>query len=90
MTKVHIISKPKAGNTQEDAMDKLSITSAIIPTKIHHMNLNMRKSDKMRNCPVIFKPVNLKGNQLWIFTGKTNAEAEVPMLRASGCEELTH
>ena len=45
-------------------MDKLSITSAIIPTKIHHMNLNMRKSDKMRNCPVIFKPVNLKGNQL--------------------------
>ena len=26
------------------------------------------------------KPVNLKGNQPWIFTGRTNAEAEAPVL----------
>ena len=26
------------------------------------------------------KPVNLKGNQSWIFIGRTNAEAEAPML----------
>ena len=26
------------------------------------------------------KPVNPKGNQPWIFTGKTNVEAEVPIL----------
>ena len=26
------------------------------------------------------KPVNLKGNQTWIFTGRTNAEAETPIL----------
>ena len=26
------------------------------------------------------KPVNPKGNQPWIFTGRTDAEAEVPML----------
>ena len=26
------------------------------------------------------KPVNPKGNQLWIFTGRTDAEAEVPIL----------
>ena len=26
------------------------------------------------------KPVNPKGNQLWIFTGKSAAEAEVPKL----------
>ena len=26
------------------------------------------------------KPVNLKGNQSWIFTGRTDAEAENPML----------
>ena len=26
------------------------------------------------------KPVNPKGNQLWIFIGKTDAEAEVPIL----------
>ena len=26
------------------------------------------------------KPVNLKGNQYWIFTGRTNAETEAPIL----------
>ena len=26
------------------------------------------------------KPVNPKGNQSWIFTGRTDAEAEVPIL----------
>ena len=26
------------------------------------------------------KPVNPKGNQPWIFTGKTNTEAEAPIL----------
>ena len=26
------------------------------------------------------KPVNLKGNQPWIFFGRTGAEAEVPIL----------
>ena len=26
------------------------------------------------------KPVNPKGNQLWVFIGRTDAEAEVPML----------
>ena len=33
--------------------------------------------------PMDFKdihPVNLEGNQLWIFTGRTDAEAEVPIL----------
>ena len=33
------------------------------------------------------KPVNLKGNQPWIFIGRTDAEAEAPIL---SCEELTH
>ena len=27
-----------------------------------------------------FKPVNPKGNQPWIFTGRTDGEAEVPIL----------
>ena len=27
------------------------------------------------------KPVNLKGNHLWIFTGKSDAEAEVPIFQ---------
>ena len=29
------------------------------------------------------KPVNSKGNQPWIFTGRTDAEAEAPILRPS-------
>ena len=35
------------------------------------------------------KPVNLKGNQSWIFTRRTNAEAESPIL-ATWCKELTY
>jgi len=31
------------------------------------------------NCKAI-KPVNLKGNHSWIFIGRTDAEAEVPIL----------
>ena len=36
------------------------------------------------------KPVNLKGNQSWMFTGRTDAEAETPILVATWCEEPTH
>ena len=35
------------------------------------------------------KPVNPKGNQPWIFIGRTDAEAEAPTL-ATWCEKLTH
>ena len=35
------------------------------------------------------KPVNPKGNQPWIFIGRTDAEAETPILCPSECEELT-
>jgi len=35
------------------------------------------------------KPVHPKGNQSWIFSGRTDAEAEAPIL-ATQCEELTH
>ena len=36
------------------------------------------------------KPVNPKGNQSWIFTGRTDVEAETLILLATWCEELTH
>ena len=36
------------------------------------------------------KLVNPKGNQLWIFIGKSDVEAETPILLATCCEELTH
>ena len=35
------------------------------------------------NCKEI-KPVNLKGNQPWIFTGRTDAEAEAPKVWLTG------
>ena len=36
------------------------------------------------------KPVNPKGIQSWIFTGRTDAETDVPIVLATWCEELTH
>jgi len=36
------------------------------------------------------KPVNPKRNQFWIFIGRTDAEAEVPIHWATWWEELTH
>ena len=36
------------------------------------------------------KPVNSKGNQPWIFIGRTDAEADAPILWPTWCEELTH
>ena len=39
--------------------------------------------EKTHECPLDskeIKPVNLKGNQPWVFTGRTDAEAEAPIL----------
>ena len=36
------------------------------------------------------KPVNSKGNWPWIFIGRTDAEAETPILWPYWCEKLTH
>ena len=36
------------------------------------------------------KPVNPKGNQSWIFIGRTNAEAEAPIFWPPDGEESTH
>ena len=36
------------------------------------------------------KPVNPKGNQPWVFTGRTGADTETPILWSTWCEELTH
>ena len=36
------------------------------------------------------KPINPKGDQSWIFIGRTDAEAETPSTLPTWCEELTH
>ena len=36
------------------------------------------------------QPVHLKGDQSWVFIGRTEAEAQTPVLWPPECEELTH
>ena len=36
------------------------------------------------------QPVHPKGDQSWVFIGRTDVEAETPILLATSCEELTH
>ena len=36
------------------------------------------------------KPVSPKGNQPWIFTGRTDREAEAPVILVTWCKQLTH
>ena len=36
------------------------------------------------------KPFSPKGNQSWIFIGRTNTAAEIPNTLATWCEEMTH
>ena len=36
------------------------------------------------------KPVHLKGNQPWIFIGRTDAETEASILLTIWCKQLTH
>ena len=45
---------------------------------------------KLANIKKEIQPVNPKGNQSWIFIGRTDAEAETPNTFATWCEELTH
>ena len=45
--------------------------------------------DSPLDCKEI-KPVYPKGNQSWIFTGRTDVEAEAPNTLTTWCEELTH
>ena len=36
------------------------------------------------------QPVHSKGDQSWVFFGRTDAKAETPILWPPSCEELTH
>ena len=36
------------------------------------------------------QPVLSKGNQFWVFIGRTDGEAETPNILATWCEDLTH
>ena len=67
--------------------------------KVHIVNDTIYKGcfwtvvlEKNLEGPLDYKeiqPVHLKGNQSWIFIGRTDAEAETPKFTI-WCEELTH
>ena len=46
--------------------------------------------DSLRVPSKAIQPVHPKGNQSWIFIGRTDAEAETPNTLATWCEELTY
>ena len=49
--------------------------------------------EKTLESPLDYKeihPVHPEGNQFWIFIGRTDAEAEAPVLWPPRCKELTH
>ena len=52
-------------------------------------SFELRCCESPLDCQEI-KPVNPKGNQSWIFIGRTVAEAETPNNLATWCKELTH
>ena len=54
------------------------------------LNVVLKKTlESPLDCKEI-KPVHPKGNQSWIFTGRTEAEAETPIPLATWWEELSH
>ena len=49
--------------------------------------------EKTIESPLDCKEIQLvhpKEDQSWVFTGRTDAEAETPILAATSCKELTH
>ena len=48
-----------------------------------------RRLESPLDCKEI-QPVHPKGNQSWMFIGRTDVEAETPNTLATWCEELTH
>ena len=49
--------------------------------------------DKTLESPLDCKeiqPVHSKGNESWVFIGRTDGEAETPNILATWCEDLTH
>ena len=53
------------------------------------LNCGVSTLESPLDCKEI-KPVHPKGNQSWIFIGRTDTEAETPNLLATWCKELTH
>ena len=49
----------------------------------------LKTLESLLDCKDI-QPVRPKGDQSWVFTGRTDTESETPSTLATSCEELTH
>ena len=54
--------------------------STVVLEKTHESPLDCKE----------IQPVHSKDHQSWVFTGRTDAKTETPILLATSCEELTH
>ena len=61
--------------------------------KAEHQRIDALNCEKTFESPLACKeiqPVHTKGDQSWVFFGRTDAKAEIPNTLATSCEELTH
>ena len=71
-------------------MWELDYTESWVPKNWCFWTVVLEKTlESLLDCKEI-QPVHPKGNQSWIFIGRTDAEAETPNTLATWCEELTH
>ena len=58
--------------------------------KLMFLNCGVEKTlENSLDCKEI-QPVHPKGDQSWVFIGRTDAKAETPNTLATQCKELTH
>ena len=70
-------------------MWELDFKESLVPKNWWFWNAMLEKTLEIHlGCKEI-QPVHPKGDQSWVFIGRTDAEAETPTL-ATSCEELTH
>ena len=79
----NFLTKTNFNTKQESKLYRFGdIATTICRSYIMHWCLQTVVLEKALESPLDckeIKPVNPKGNQLWIFTGRTDAEAETPI-----------
>ena len=88
LTKVHLV-KAMVFSSGHVWMWELDCEESWAPKKWSFWTMLLEKTpESPLDCKEI-QPVHTKGDQSWVFTGRTDAEAETPNTLATSCEELT-
>ena len=80
LRKVCIYSQSYGFSSSHEWMCELDHKEAWAPKNLCFLTVVLEKTLESPLDTQEIKPVNPKGNQSWIFIGKTDAEAEVPIL----------